>query len=107
MVLARDKRKRDNAGDVHLGAEDVHVKAELDADGLDVLETLLVVGSTTTDVDADLVVGERRLVLLEGTNDTLESGSDVGEVGDTTTNDEDFALWVRLAASDQVDCTKA
>lgn len=77
MVLARDKSERDNAGNVHLGAEDVHVEAELDADGLDVLETLLVVGTGAANPDLDLVLDEKRSDLAESANDTLESGGDL------------------------------
>lgn len=81
VVLARDKSERDNAGNVHLGAEDVHVKAELDADGLDVLETLLVVGASAADPDLDLVLDEKRSDLAESANDTLESGGDLWKMG--------------------------
>jgi hypothetical protein len=77
VVLAGNKRERDDARDVHLGTEDVHVKAELDADGLDVLETLLVVGTGATDPDLDLVLDELRSDLAESADDTLESGGDL------------------------------
>jgi hypothetical protein len=77
VVLAGDKRERDDTRDVHLRAEDVHVEAELDADGLDVLETLLVVGTGATDPDLDLVLDELGSNLTESADDTLESGSDL------------------------------
>lgn len=77
VVLAGDKGERDNARNVHLGAEDVHVEAELDADGLDVLETLLVVGAGAADPDLDLVLVEERSDLAESADDTLESGGDL------------------------------
>ena len=77
MALARDKRERDDTGDVHLGTENVHVEAELDADGLDVLETLLVVGAGATDPDLDVVLDEERSDLAESADDTLESGSNL------------------------------
>jgi hypothetical protein len=70
-------RERDDARDVHLGTEDVHVKAELDADGLDVLETLLVVGTGAADPDLDLVLDELGSDLAESADDTLESGGDL------------------------------
>lgn len=60
VVLSGNKSERDDAGNVHLGTEDVHVKAELDADGLDVLETLLVVRTSAADPDLDLVLDEER-----------------------------------------------
>ena len=74
VVLAGDKRKRDDTGDVHLGTENVHVEAELDADGLDVLETLLVVGTGAADPDLDVVLDEERGDLAKSADDTLESG---------------------------------
>jgi hypothetical protein len=77
VVLSGNKGERDDAGNVHLGAEDVHVKAELDADSLDVLETLLVVGTGAANPDLDLVLNEERCDLTESANDTLESGSDL------------------------------
>lgn len=77
MVLARNKRKRDDTGDVHLGTENVHVEAELDADGLDVLETLLVVGTGAADPDLDVVLDEERSDLAESADDTLESRGDL------------------------------
>ena len=62
---------------MHLGAEDVHVEAELDADGLDVLEALLVVGTGATDPDLDLVLDEERGDLAESADDSLESRGDL------------------------------
>ena len=80
VVLSRNESERDDAGNVHLGTEDVHVEAELDADGLDVLETLLVVGTGAADPDLDLVLDEERCDLTESANDTLESGSDLWRI---------------------------
>jgi len=77
VVLSRNESKRDNTGNVHLRTEDVHVEAELDADGLDVLETLLVVGTGAADPDLDLVLDEERGDLTKSADDTLESGSDL------------------------------
>jgi hypothetical protein len=77
VVLSRNESKRDNTGNVHLRTEDVHVEAELDADGLDVLETLLVVGTGAADPDLDLVLDEERGDLTESADNTLESGSDL------------------------------
>ena len=112
VVLAWHKSKGNNTRDVHLGAKDLHVEAKLDSNALDVLETLLVVGASTTDPDGDLVLDEKRSNLTEGTDDTLECGGDltewlagkcqmfapistyVGEVGNTTTDEEDLALGV-------------
>jgi len=77
VVLSGNKSERDDAGNVHLGAEDVHVEAELDADSLDILETLLVVGAGATDPDLDFVLDEERGDLAESANDSLESGGDL------------------------------
>lgn len=64
----------------------------------------MVVRSSTANEDLDLMVDQLALEFLEGTNDALEGGSDVGEVGNTSTNDEDLALGVGCTAGDEVDC---
>lgn len=101
-VLAGDEGKGDDTGDVHLGAEDVHVELELLADGLDVLETFLVVGAGTADPDLDVVLNKERGNLAKGADDTLEGGGNVGEVGNTTTDEEDLALGVHGGSEHQV-----
>ena len=65
---------------MHLRAEDVHVEAELLADGLDVLETFLVVGACATNPDLDLVLVELASDFAKGADDTLECRSDLGWV---------------------------
>lgn len=87
---------------MHLGTEDVHVELELLTDSLDVLETLLVVGASTADPDLDVVLDKERSDLAEGTNDTLEGGGDVGEVGNTTTDEQDLALRVHGGTEHEV-----
>lgn len=67
------------------------------------LEALLVVGSTAANKDANFVLLELVLVLLERLDDTLEGRGDVGEVGDTPTDDEELALGVGGAPSHEVD----
>lgn len=62
---------------MHLRTEDLHGQAELLANGLDVAETLLIVGTGTTDPDLDLVLDEERSDLTEGADDTLESRGDL------------------------------
>ena len=59
-------------------------------------QTFLIVWTTSTDVDADLVVDQRRLVFFKGANDALEGRGDVGEVGNTTTG-------ARRATSREID----
>ena len=102
-VLAGDEGKRDDTGNVHLGTEDVHVELELLTDSLDVLETFLVVGASTTDPDLDVVLDEERSDLADGADDTLEGGGDVGEVGNTTTDEEDLALGVHGCSEEEVE----
>jgi len=122
VVLARHKRKRDDTRDVHLGAENVHVEAELLADGLDVLETFLVVGTRAADPDLNLVLDKTAGNFAKSADDALECGSDlrsdmsaycsgdmilefayVGEVGNTATNEEDLALGVLRSAEHEVE----
>jgi hypothetical protein len=50
-----------------------------------------------------VVVDELVLEFFEGTYDALEGGSDVGEVGNTSTDDEDLALGVGGTASNEID----
>lgn len=88
---------------MHLGAVDVHVEAELLADTLDVLETLLVVGAGTTDPDLDVVLDEERCDFPQSADDTLESRGDVGKVGNTSTDEENLALWVLRSTEHEVE----
>jgi hypothetical protein len=88
---------------VHLRAVDLHVEAELASNALDVLQTLLVVGAGTTDPDLDIVLDEERGDFPQGTDDTLEGRGDVGEVGNTTTDEEDLALGVLGSAEHEVE----
>jgi len=43
------------------------------------------------------------LEVFEGTNNSLEGGSDVGEIGNTSTDNEDLALGVGCTAGDEID----
>ena len=95
--------KRHDTTDVHLRSVYVHVEAEFFTDSLDVLETLLVVGTGTAHPDLDLVFVQNGGNLSKGANDTLESGSDVGEIGNTTTDKEDLAVGVDGRAQHQVE----
>lgn len=56
---------------------DVHVKLQLLPDGLDVLQTLLVVGSSAADPDLNFVLHQYLSELTERTYNTLESRSNV------------------------------
>ena len=66
-------------------------------------ETLLVVGSTTTNENADIVGDEAGLEFLQSTNDTLESRSNIREVGDTATDNEDLSVLLGRSARDEVE----
>lgn len=62
---------------MHLGTKDLHVQTELDADGLDVFETLLVVGTGATDPDLDLVLVKEGGRVTESADDALERRGDL------------------------------
>ena len=65
-------------------------------------QALLIVWAASSDVNLGVVCLEFVLGLLDGPDDTLESVGDVGEVGDASTDDQDLALGMRMAAH-QVD----
>lgn len=88
--------------DMHLRTVHLHVKVEFLTNGLDVLKTLLVVGTSTTNPDLHLVLVEDGSNLTQGADDTLECGGDVGEVGNTTTNEQHLAVGVGLSPQHQV-----
>lgn len=77
VPLAWDQRERHDARDVHLWAENVHGEIQLLGDGLDVLETFLVVGTSTADPDLDLVLVKERGDFTKGADDTLECAGDL------------------------------
>jgi hypothetical protein len=62
---------------VGVGAENSNLYAERLAEETHSLEALLVVWSTAAHKDADVVLLEALLVLLESANDTLESRRDL------------------------------
>ncbi len=49
-----------------------------------------------------IVGDEARLVLLQSTNDALECRSDIREIGNTTTDNENLALSVRCSTGHEV-----
>jgi hypothetical protein len=63
----------------------------------------LVVWASATNKDFDLVSDQLVFELLESLDDSLEGRSHVGEIGDTTTDDEDFAFRVRRATGNKID----
>jgi hypothetical protein len=53
-------------------------------------------------------VGDQAIFeFFQGADDALESSSDISEVGGTTTDDEYFAVRVRRATSDKINCIAA
>ena len=58
VELARDKGKRYDAANVHLGTKDMGIETELLSGRPHVLETLLVVRASTADPDGHLVLNE-------------------------------------------------
>lgn len=103
LRLRDPQSERNNVSDVRFGTVHLDGDAERLAKKAHALETLLVVGTTTADENAGGVINERSLVLFKSTNDALESRGDVGKVGDTTTDDKDFALRVRNAPGHEID----
>lgn len=97
------KSHGDDGSDRRLGAVDLHEDTQRFTAETHSLESLLVVRTSTSHPDLDIVSKETLLVLLEGSDDTLECGSNVGEVGSTTANDEDLTFRVRGASGHKVD----
>lgn len=125
MSLLSSQCQWHNSTDVHIWAVNMHVQFELFADGLDVLEAFLEVGTCATDPDLDFVLDERWGELSEGTNDTLERGCNllicfskrcvlwtvdcfgvrnpyICEIGNTTTNEQNFAFRTDGSAEHEV-----
>jgi hypothetical protein len=88
---------------MHLGSVHVHSETKLNTNVLDVLKTLLVVGSGTTDPDLDLVLDKKGSDFSNCADNTLESGGDVGEVGNTTTDEENLALGVLRSTEHKIE----
>lgn len=88
---------------MHIWTVNVHVELELLTNSLDVLETLLVVWSGTTNPDLDLMLDELWSILADGLDDTLEGRSNVGEVGNTTSDKEHLALRGKWCAEHEVE----
>ena len=78
------------------GAENVHRDSERIAELLHDPKALLVVGPAATDVDFGIVLLQLDLVLLQGSDNALEGGGNIGKVGDSTPNNQLFAIFVRV-----------
>ena len=66
-----------NPTDVHVWPVDVHVQFELLADGLDVLEAFLEIGTRAANPYLNFVLDEGWGELPEGTNDTFKGRRDL------------------------------
>ena len=90
--------------DVGLRTEDLNWDTQILSEKAHGFKTFLVVGTTTADEDSDLVRDKRAFVFLKGADDTLKCGSNIGEVSDTTADDENFPFRIRLATANEIDC---
>ena len=77
LSLLPGQRQGHNPTDVHIRPVNVHVQFELFADGLDVLEAFLEVGTRAADPDLNFVFDESGGKFAEGTNDALERRRDL------------------------------
>ena len=125
MSLLPGQRQGYNSTDVHIWAVNMHVQFELFADGLDVLEAFLEVGTCAAHPDLNFVLDESWGKLAKGTNDTLEGGRDLAihlaqgvfsgsfdcfgvrtsyicEIGNTTTNEQNFAFRAGWSAEHEI-----
>lgn len=75
-VLAKESHGHDTRN-VALWSIDMHIQLQLLSNSLDVLQSLLVVGTSTTDPDLNLVLNEHGRKFTESANNTLESRCDV------------------------------
>lgn len=87
---------------MHIRSVNVHVESQFLTNSLDVLKTFLVVRTSTTNPDLDLVFVEGGSHFPESANDTLECGSDVGEVGNTTTNEKNLSFGALRSSEHQI-----
>ena len=104
LGLASTESEGNNLGDVGVWAEDLDFYTKSLSEETHGLESFLVVGSTSSNKDLDLVRLELLLELLQCSNDTLEGRCDVGEVGNTSSNDKELSLWVGCASGHQINC---
>jgi hypothetical protein len=88
---------------VSVWSEDLDLDTECLSEKTHSFKSFLVVGTTSSNEDADFVGLKSTLVLLESANDTFKGGSDVGEVGNTSSDDEDLSILSGSASGDEVD----
>ena len=61
----------------------------------------LVIRTTSADENLSFMFLKLELVFLERSDDALECGSDVGEVGDSAADDELFAIWMVMSRQER------
>lgn len=76
--LPRCQGQRYNTADVHIGTINMHIKLQLLANGLDVFETLLIIGSRSTNPDLNFVLDERAGDLSQCANDAFKCRCNLG-----------------------------
>eukprot|EP00042_Codosiga_hollandica_P036398 m.278177 g.278177 ORF g.278177 m.278177 type:complete len:466 (+) comp54882_c0_seq10:1212-2609(+) len=92
--LLETQGHRANRCHVCFRSEDVHGQIKLRSEILDVTESFLVVGSSAANKDLDAVLLQLVGILAESTTNALESVRNVGEIGNPSSNNQDFALLV-------------
>ena len=68
------------------------------------MQRYLVVGTPSPDEDLDFKLLKLFLESLESRDDSLEGCSNVGEVGNSTADDQHFALGMLLLRHQRQDC---
>ena len=57
----------------------------------------LIVGATSTDENLGFMFLKLHLIFLESSDDALERGSHVGEIGDASTDDKLLSIRVKVS----------
>ena len=92
LPFAWDEGQGHDTGNVHLGAEDSGVETQLLRSSLHVLQTLLVVGASTSYPDLDIVLNQLSRIVPQSADDTLECAGDIREIGNTAANEKHLTL---------------
>jgi len=95
-----------NGGHMHFRTEDFTLELELSKSLAHELQTLDIVGSSATHVDAHMLRAEHVLILRERLDDALECSCHISEVGDTATDEEELALRMGLLGHEGEHCAR-
>ncbi|KAG5298626.1 hypothetical protein I7I48_08135 [Histoplasma ohiense] len=87
---------------MHLRPVNMHIKTQLLANGLDVLQALLIIGAGPSHPDLHFMLHKDGRHLPQRANNALEGRRDVGEVRNATANKQHFALRMHGGAQHQV-----